>query len=119
MQRLRRIVTTFMSLALLQLTVLGTSLTCATMAADAPRTAHGQHDAASASADAALDSGAPTHELPNDADCLVRACASTPIALPVHEIALDPVELPVRTESRPDQRPASPIQTLDPPPPRA
>lgn len=118
MRQVRRIVTVLTSLAMLQLSVLGSALACSSMEG-ADRMAAASHHAAGQVHDS-TDPQA-EHDPPANADrrgdCLSRAC-TTPIALPVLEVALDPVVSSSRSDLGAVRAPDSLIQILDPPPPR-
>lgn len=116
MQRVRRIVTVLTSLAMLQLSMLGSSLACPRMDGDTKLAGHGDHAPAHVHDSAQADHDAPAHP-EHRGDCLARACTS-PLALPGLEVAFDPVESPAHLALGAARAPDSLIQVLDPPPPR-
>lgn len=124
MHRLRRVVTVVSSLALLQLTLLGSAAPCIAQASIATgASAHDGHASAMAgsaheAAHRVTDSPAPHGSRP-DSDCAFQACAVPPVL-----VASAGTEGSPRPETLvfgpvvPDA-PISPFYSLDPPPPRA
>lgn len=122
MHFLRRVVTILMSLGILQLTLAPSSVACVGLMADAAQTGHASHAAHAAAphaADAAHDVDVPAPDAPHDTGCHIPVCASSPVLLSMTSLPADAPEPAVRVAPSLDATPASHLQALDPPPPRA
>jgi len=123
MHQLRRVVTVVSSLALLQLSLLGSVAPCIAQDSIAPGTsAHDKHASVTTGSPhegshQVTDSPAP-HGSRSDTDCAFQACAVPPVLLA--SAAPEDTPRPETTVFDPvgPDAPASPFYSLDPPPPR-
>jgi hypothetical protein len=122
MQLGRRIVTIMVSLALLQLMLLGSAAPCAPTMADA-----GGHAAHSPPSGEAHDGpavaqhahdGGERGSLPAP-ECEIRSCAASPVIVYATVALAGLAPLSASVEAVADGRPHSLVSSLDPPPPRA
>lgn len=111
------------SLALLQLTLLGSAAPCIAQGSVASSTSeHAGHDSVTSNsshgdAHRATDSPAPLGGN-SDLDCAFRACAAPPVLLASPALQDLPRPEPTEFDSVVPDAPRSPFYPLDPPPPR-
>ena len=119
MHHTRRFVTILASLALLQLTVLGSVMPCAAPTGDGgTHSGHVQH-ADSAQAMGVVIAHAPADDVPAPPDCAIRACASSPVLLAARDAAPEVVRATASVVTLTGEKPNTPFQLIEPPPPRA
>ena len=118
MHHLRRVVTTLTSLALLQLMLLGSAMPCAVPSAEGGTHAeHVQHADTGRSGNQ-IAAEPTTERLPPVPDCAIRACSSSPVLLAESEVTPSNLRASDGVMAVSDERPATPFQPLEPPPPR-
>ena len=119
----RRVVSIFASLALLQLTLLGSVMPCATPEGDGGTHAeHVQNADAADGADGAIEIVAahtPAGDIPASPDCAIRACASSPVLIAARDVPPTAVRATASVVILAGEKPVAPLQLLEPPPPRA